>query len=93
MLVSLSAEPVFEAHRSGVATAVESFGDWQLDYLDALRGDDQVAAGDLIDEVARLRADVFSTIVPALANIRSEVDAAILRLNTASTEAIAAIPR
>lgn len=92
VLAGLSLEPAFDAHRLQVAAAVESFGAWQTEYLDALRRDDQAVAGQLIDEVARLRADVFSTIVPALANIRSEVDAAILRLNTASTEAITAIP-
>jgi hypothetical protein len=93
VLTQLPLEAAFDTHRLQATAAVESFGEWQDAYLDALGVGDQAAAAALIDDAAALRAGVFSAIVPALANIRSEVDAAILDLNADVTDAIGAIPR
>ena len=93
VLAALSLDPAFDAHRLQVAGALDSFETWQTAYLDALRQEDQAATAALVMDAADLRSGIFSSIVPALATIRSEVDAAIIDLNQATTDAIGAIPR
>jgi hypothetical protein len=92
ILIDLPLDPAFDTHRLQVAAAVDSFEDWQTAYLDALRRDDQALTATLITQAAAIREGVFTSIVPSLATIRSEVDAVILDLNSATTETIAAIP-
>ena len=93
ILADLPLEPTFAAHRIEVEAALGRFGEWQTDYLDALRSDDTGATAALIAEVQQLRVDLFDAIFPALAATRSEVDAEIIALDMALARAISDIPR
>lgn len=88
----LPTDPAFAAHRERVAATIASFDDWREDYLDALRRDDEEEAAALVDDAAALRRELFSSIVPSLATVRSEVDVAIIRLNDDISGAIRAVP-
>lgn len=87
-----SDDPAFTAHRERVQATVASFDDWRESYLDALRREDQNEAAALIDDAAELRRELFTSIVPALASVRSEVDAEIIQLNDDISGAIRAVP-
>ena len=92
-LADLPLEPAFATHRSEVEAALERFGEWQTDYLDALRRDDIGATAALKAEVQQLRIDLLDAIFPALAATRSEVDAEIIALDRALDRAKSNIPR
>ena len=93
VLADLPLEPTFAVHRLEAEAALERFGEWQTDYLDALRRDDTGATAALIAEVQQLRIDLFDAIFPALAATRSEIDADIIALDMAIARAISDIPR
>ena len=90
---NLPRDPAFDAHRFTVAKVLDEFSAWQTRYLDALRSGDEAETASLIDNLTTLRGNVFVSLVPALATIRSEVDAMILDLNADTTATISSMPR
>jgi hypothetical protein len=80
-LRDLPDDPAFAEHRETVRAAVDRFGDWQLEYLAALRADDEAQAQALVAELADLREEIATGVVPALATLRRQVDQAILALD------------
>jgi hypothetical protein len=78
---ALPTDPVFSTHHAQVDEAVLRFGDWTVEYLDALRANDTALAAELVDEAEAIHPALTRSLVPALATMRSEVDAAILTLN------------
>lgn len=74
-------QDVFSDHRRVLEDALTRFSDWQIAYLDALRTGDNSTAAALVAEITELQAGVDTALVPSLATLRREVDAAIIDLD------------
>lgn len=92
VLRELPEDPAFATHREAIRAAVDRFAEWQLEYLAALRADDEAEAEALVAELAELREGITRSIVPALATLRREVDQAILALDEDAADALANLP-
>jgi hypothetical protein len=93
ILADLPLEPSFESHRVSAEAAVQTFGDWQIEYLDALRNNDAGTTAALIAQAQQARIDLFDDIFPALAATRSDIDAQIIALDAAILDTARKIPR
>ena len=91
-LALLPEDPAFEEHRAFAANTVDEYRLWQPRYLDALREGNQELAIALIADVEQLVESVDSALVPALVQLRSEVDLMLLAVNEEIVVVVAAIP-
>ncbi len=89
---SLPADAALVDHTRALKSAIDRFGDWQVEYLDALRRDREAEAAALVTEVATLRTDLGDLLVPSLAAIRLDVDSAILELATQLENSLFRLP-
>jgi hypothetical protein len=92
ILSELPADAALAAHTQLARNGLERFTTWQVDYVDALRSDstDEVTA--LLDELSQIRARLDRDLIAGIAQIRSEVDEAIIELAASLDAAIATVP-
>jgi hypothetical protein len=67
-------------HRAAAQEALEKFLDWRVAYADAVRTTSADLIAALLDEYAGAQAQLDRLLLQALAQIRSETDAAIIQL-------------
>jgi len=91
-LNSMPGEGPFTEHRALVDEAITRFAQWQDDYLGALRSGDAAAAESLVVELAAARQGLQDALIPALAQLRSDLDARVLALADEITLILALIP-
>ena len=92
VLAELPGDPVFTEHRDALAAAVTAYRDWETNLIAALRNREVTTAQRLLDDHADLLEDLEQMLVPALAALRSEVDATILDLDRDLVETINELP-
>lgn len=88
----LPSDPAFADHKALVTEAVAGFDEWAAEYLNTLTEGDAAAAAELITQLETSQVILTSSLVPSLATLRHEVDAAIVVLHADTTAALAALP-
>ncbi len=88
----LPSDPAFAEHKALVTEAVAGFDEWAAEYLGALTAGDAASAAELLAQLEATQVILASSLVPSLATIRQEVDAATVVLHADTTAALAALP-
>lgn len=92
LVADLPAGGAFSGVRDAATAASGSYATWQLEYLDALRGEDADTASRLIDELGSTVSSLASVLNTALAAMRAELDPIIVELAAELERAIDAVP-
>lgn len=82
VLSDLPDDPAFDEHRVQARKLADRFGDWQVEYLEALRTTDPTAAQALLTELDTARTGLLESIIGPLSEVRQQVDADIIDLAT-----------
>ncbi len=90
---ALPADAALSEHRDRLDALLERFGTWQVEYVDALRREDAAIAAGLIDELDTMRRELDSALVPALAEVRTDIDTGILELASQLDTTLQRLPR
>jgi hypothetical protein len=80
LATELPSDAALATHRQALLDLLTWFGDWQVDYLDALRRTSSEQASELAAEYTSRRATLDALLVPVLASLREEIDTMILEL-------------
>jgi hypothetical protein len=92
VVAELPADGALGEHRSRLGEVVERLGEWQVDYLDALRREDSSQVTELVDEATLWDQQLDTALRAGMAAVRSELDRDIARLAGDIEEALAALP-
>ena len=86
ILSDLPADVSLSVHPETARSVNEMFADWQIDYLEALRAEDPVAAESLVTELQGELEQLDAEMVTPLAQIRRQTDADLIDLARAIDE-------
>lgn len=90
VLAELPSDVALDDHHAQARALSERFGDWQVEYLEALRTEDAASAGTLVAELEASLSDLNDALVTPLAQIRRQVDNDIIDL-ASSIDDVAAL--
>jgi hypothetical protein len=91
-LSALPADDAMAAHRTRIGEVVDRLGEWQVEYLDALRREDVEAATSLVDEAALWEQRLDTAMRAGLGAARAELDTELVRLATDIERVLAGLP-
>ena len=89
VLADLPSDVSLSAHQELARETNEMFATWQVDYLEALRNQDPVAAEALVSDLEAQLAELDAELVTPLAQIRRQTDADLIDLAQAIDEVLA----
>lgn len=91
-LSEVSADGALGEHRARLGEVIARLGDWQVEYLDALRREDADRAGDLIEETRTWSRQLESALLAGLGAVREEVDRDLVRLSQDIDDLLVSLP-
>ncbi|MDJ0953524.1 MAG: hypothetical protein QNJ81_07590 [Acidimicrobiia bacterium] len=88
ILADLPTDVSLSAHQDLARSINEQFATWQIDYLEALRTQDSVAAEALVTELEEQLVELDAALITPLAQIRRQTDTDLIDLARAIDEVI-----
>jgi len=79
---SLPEDAALAEHAATVDSAIDRFGEWQVEYIEVLRRGLEAEAEILVAEISEVVARLDDALMPVLSSLRVEIDTAILELAT-----------
>jgi hypothetical protein len=91
-LSGLPADEALGTHRNRLGEILDRLGEWQVEYLDALRREDATTAAALIEEATLWEQRLDSAMRAGMGTARSELDIELVRLASDIERALAGLP-